>query len=148
MHPANLDGREFIRLAGRGAVPADLEAAAAAAAAAAAKAAAKAAAAAKKQAAKAGVPAEEAAPAAAPAAVEAPAGPGVYQHAVMNLPASAVEFLDAFNGAFDPQLWAGHPLPLVHVYTFCKGDETEAGAWGCWMDGDLLLSGIDAPCSE
>jgi hypothetical protein len=44
----------------------------------------------------------------------------------MNLPASAVEFLDAFRGAFDPQAWAGRQLPLVHVYTFMKG-EGEAG---------------------
>jgi tRNA (guanine37-N1)-methyltransferase len=45
----------------------------------------------------------------------------------MNLPASAVEFLDAFNGAFDPAHWRGRQLPMVHVYTFKKGPETDAG---------------------
>jgi hypothetical protein len=45
----------------------------------------------------------------------------------MNLPASAIEFLDAFGGAFDPAAWAGRPLPLVHCYTFKKATETEAG---------------------
>ncbi len=50
----------------------------------------------------------------------------LFQHAVMNLPASAVEFLDAFNGAFDPKRWSGR-LPMVHVYTFKKGVETDQG---------------------
>ena len=44
----------------------------------------------------------------------------------MNLPASAVEFLDAFHGAFDPAVWRGR-LPWVHCYTFSKC-ETPQGA--------------------
>lgn len=57
-----------------------------------------------------------------------PSLPGgmIFQHAVMNLPASAVEFLDAFSGAFHPPTWKGR-LPLVHVYTFKTAAESEQG---------------------
>jgi hypothetical protein len=50
----------------------------------------------------------------------------VFQHAVMNLPALAIEFLDAFNGAFDPGAYAGR-LPLVHLYTFKRSTESDQG---------------------
>lgn len=50
-----------------------------------------------------------------------------FDHIVMNLPATAVEFLDALPGAFDPALWAGRELPMVHVYAFLRGDETTEG---------------------
>ncbi len=54
-----------------------------------------------------------------------PAQGVVFQHAVMNLPASAVEFVDAFRGAFDPAVHKGR-LPLVHCYMFKRAAETEA----------------------
>ena len=47
-----------------------------------------------------------------------------FHHIVMNLPATAVEFLDALHGAFDPGMWEGKDLPMVHVYAFLKKDET------------------------
>lgn len=57
------------------------------------------------------------------------AAPGVapapFDVVVMNLPASAVEFLDAFAGAFGHPQWAGRPLPRVHCYAFLRDSETQ-----------------------
>lgn len=57
-----------------------------------------------------------------------PIEPVLFDHAVMNLPASAIEFVDAFRGAFNAGVWEGRPLPLVHCYTFRTASETSAGA--------------------
>lgn len=57
--------------------------------------------------------------------LSSPGGP-LYSQVVMNLPASAVSFLDAFRGACSDARWQNH-LPTINVYTFSRGDEDEAG---------------------
>ncbi|XP_021276529.1 tRNA (guanine(37)-N1)-methyltransferase 1 isoform X2 [Herrania umbratica] len=45
-------------------------------------------------------------------------------HVIMNLPASALQFLDAFRGIISRKHWKG-PLPLVHCYCFIRATETK-----------------------
>ena len=60
-----------------------------------------------------------------------------FHHVIMNLPASAPEFLDAFRG------FKGKSLPRIHVHCFASKDDKEArkasiqrceAALGCKLD--------------
>lgn len=61
---------------------------------------------------------------------EEPPAPQTLNHYVMNLPDSALEFLDAYAGSFTPLLsQPGYdrstPLPLIHVHCFTRELEPE-----------------------
>ncbi|KAM7509466.1 hypothetical protein LguiA_019919 [Lonicera macranthoides] len=44
-------------------------------------------------------------------------------HVIMNLPASALQFLDSFRGTIQRRYWKG-PLPWIHCYCFIRASET------------------------
>ena len=50
-----------------------------------------------------------------------------FNHIIMNLPATAIEFLDALNGSFSFEMWDEHEMPYVHVYSFLPATETFIG---------------------
>lgn len=50
---------------------------------------------------------------------------GTFSHVFMNLPASALTFLDVFVGAFDRERWHA-PLPRVHCHCFSKAEDPAA----------------------
>lgn len=53
----------------------------------------------------------------------------IFQHMIMNLPATAIEFLDCLKGEFDSDLWDDHEMPFVHVYSFLPDTETYTGMY-------------------
>lgn len=56
--------------------------------------------------------------------------PKVFQHFVLNLPASALTFLSSFVGLYTPEMRErlphGAEMPLVHVYCFSSKDEQDS----------------------
>ncbi|QDZ22378.1 tRNA (guanine(37)-N1)-methyltransferase [Chloropicon primus] len=44
--------------------------------------------------------------------------PLLFNHAVINLPATGLDFVDVFRGLFDRRVWKETDLPRVHCYTF------------------------------
>lgn len=57
---------------------------------------------------------------------EAPLGPVVFDHAVINLPATGLDFVDVFKGLFPRKVWQDRALPMVHCYTFVGKDLLDA----------------------
>jgi len=51
-----------------------------------------------------------------------------FDHAVINLPATGLDFVDVFRGLFDRDRWGDRALPQVHCYTFVgkQLDQSEA----------------------
>ncbi|XP_068648458.1 tRNA (guanine(37)-N1)-methyltransferase 2 [Aristolochia californica] len=47
-----------------------------------------------------------------------------FDHVIMNLPASALEFLDVFKGLLEREHWRG-PLPWIHCYCFIRSNESK-----------------------
>ena len=54
-----------------------------------------------------------------------PPSGATFDHIVMNLPATAVEFLDCLKHSFDRKTWENRKLPTVHVYAFRPPGHTD-----------------------
>ena len=69
--------------------------------------------------------------------LEVPKDGLLFDHVIMNLPATAVEFLDVFKGCFSQQSWQDCTMPMIHCYMFAKADETNAGAH---LSGKIVMT--------
>jgi tRNA (guanine37-N1)-methyltransferase len=54
-----------------------------------------------------------------------PPSGATFDHIVMNLPATAVEFLDCLKHSFDRKTWENRKLPTVHAYAFRPPGHTD-----------------------
>jgi tRNA (guanine37-N1)-methyltransferase len=72
--------------------------------------------------------------------------PKVFQHYVLNLPASAIAFLSSFVGLYPPEmrntLPDGTKMPLIHVHTFSTKDELEDTLEGDKEDTEPLVNAV------
>ena len=55
-----------------------------------------------------------------------PPSGALFDHIVMNLPATALEFLDCLKFSFDRKTWENRTLPMVHAYAFRPPGHTDA----------------------
>lgn len=68
--------------------------------------------------------------------------PEVIHHVYMNLPMDALEFIDVFQGAFEPE----QHLPTLHIYAFSSLEDPRAefieritAIWGAWDSSSLVV---------
>ena len=54
-----------------------------------------------------------------------PPSGATFDHIIMNLPATAVEFLDCLKHSFDRATWSNRKLPTVHAYAFRPPGHTD-----------------------
>ncbi|KAK3210779.1 hypothetical protein Dsin_015485 [Dipteronia sinensis] len=58
-------------------------------------------------------------------------------HVIMNLPASALQFLDSFRGLIQKKYWKGS-LPWIHCYCFMRANETQELIISVSLFGNML----------
>lgn len=67
-----------------------------------------------------------------------------FHHYVMNLPATATEFLDAFTGLYHGSGLSAAELPMIHCYSFSRADDLEADT----LEKTNVALGADIPTKD